>query len=135
MLVIDTNVLLWCILGKASKRIDALQAKGVLILVTDQNVDECWRTLVSKFGISNQLAAERVAHTIAPLEVLATERYTEHRSDALARLGQGGSSDWPALAAAIALDADIWSDDRDYFGVGVAVWSTPNTRHASPDRP
>jgi predicted nucleic acid-binding protein len=32
--------------------------------------------------------------------------------------------DWPVLAAALALDCPIWTQDADFFGVGVVTWST-----------
>jgi predicted nucleic acid-binding protein len=33
-------------------------------------------------------------------------------------------ADWPVVAAALALSAAIWSNDRDFFGTGVATWTT-----------
>jgi predicted nucleic acid-binding protein len=32
--------------------------------------------------------------------------------------------DWPVLATALALACAIWSEDTDFFGTGVAVWTT-----------
>jgi predicted nucleic acid-binding protein len=32
--------------------------------------------------------------------------------------------DWPLIAAALALDLPIWTEDRDFFGCGVATWVT-----------
>ncbi len=37
-------------------------------------------------------------------------------------------ADWPSVALALALDAAIWTEDRDFFGIGVAVWSTATVR-------
>ena len=34
--------------------------------------------------------------------------------------------DWPIVAAALELDCPIWTDDRDFFGCGVATWATAN---------
>jgi predicted nucleic acid-binding protein len=34
------------------------------------------------------------------------------------------SDDWPTVALALALEADIWTHDRDFFGCGVATWTT-----------
>jgi hypothetical protein len=33
-------------------------------------------------------------------------------------------TDWPTVAAALALGADIWTDDADVLGCGVAPWTT-----------
>ena len=32
--------------------------------------------------------------------------------------------DWPILAAALALDCPIWTEHIDFFGCGVATWTT-----------
>lgn len=33
-------------------------------------------------------------------------------------------NDWHVVAAALQTRAPIWTDDRDFFGCGVATWST-----------
>ena len=62
-----------------------------------------------------------------------SEEYDWLRSYADARLREGGKSDWPVLAAAMAFEADIWSGDTDLFGVGVPVWTTDNVRFVERD--
>ena len=32
--------------------------------------------------------------------------------------------DWAVVATALALDADIWTNDNDFLGTGVATWTT-----------
>ena len=32
--------------------------------------------------------------------------------------------DWPVLATALALDCPVWTEDKDFFGSGVATWTT-----------
>lgn len=33
-------------------------------------------------------------------------------------------ADWPVVATALALSADIWTNDNDFLGTGVATWTT-----------
>jgi predicted nucleic acid-binding protein len=33
-------------------------------------------------------------------------------------------NDWPLVACALVLAADIWTADKDLFGTGVATWTT-----------
>ena len=40
------------------------------------------------------------------------------------RLFRRDEDDWPILAAALALDCPIWTEDTDFFGCGVAIWTT-----------
>jgi predicted nucleic acid-binding protein len=37
-------------------------------------------------------------------------------------------SDWPVVAAALALSAAIWTNDNDFLGTGVATWTTETLR-------
>jgi predicted nucleic acid-binding protein len=32
--------------------------------------------------------------------------------------------DWPVLATALGLACAVWTEDADFFGTGVAVWTT-----------
>lgn len=45
------------------------------------------------------------------------------------RLKLRDEDDWPILAAALALNCPIWTEDADFFGVGVATWTTSNILH------
>lgn len=53
------------------------------------------------------------AETYASLETIARERIKQRDED-----------DWPVLAAALALGCAIWTEDTDFFGCGVATWTT-----------
>lgn len=37
--------------------------------------------------------------------------------------------DWPTLALALKLGCPVWTDDKDFFGVGVPVWSSQTIGH------
>lgn len=40
--------------------------------------------------------------------------------------GREHKDDWPALALALQLECAIWTEDQDFFGIGIATW-TSNT--------
>lgn len=46
------------------------------------------------------------------------------RVPALARIGPCDQHDGQLLACALLLDGPIWTEDRDFFGTGVATWKT-----------
>ena len=46
------------------------------------------------------------------------------RGEALARIRD--TDDWAALALALQLECAIWTEDQDFFGTGIATW-TSNT--------
>ncbi len=129
MLVIDTNILLRCSLGNAMVRVAHLQNRGIDLAITDRNIEEFVEKLSTKFGYDAQSIELEVQKVIAPFHLVLAEEYEHLRPAADARLRAGGKSDWPVLAAAMALEADIWSEDVDFFGVGVPVWSSGNVQY------
>ena len=109
-------------------RLLALLDRDIRLATTDRNALEFERRLVEVFGYSRLEALNEVERVLEMIEVIPAAAYEHARAAADERLRDGGKSDWPLLAAALALDVRIWSDDVDFFGVGVPVWSTPNVR-------
>jgi predicted nucleic acid-binding protein len=52
------------------------------------------------------------------------EAYEHRRADALSRIESRDPDDWPVLAAALVIECPIWTEDQDFFGVGVPTWTT-----------
>lgn len=71
----------------------------------------------------------RMLHTAAAetmesrVELLSATTYAHLEPLARRRIPRD-PNDWPTVAAAIALDAPIWTNDYDFFGCGVATWTT-----------
>lgn len=126
MLLTDTNILFRVVRGRARSIVNNLRCSGIRLATTDRSAFKLHRKLVAVFDVSEADARAVVEDAIAPFELLFSDAYEHRREDADARLQEGGKSDWPLLAAALALEGEIWSDDRDFFGVGVPVWSTFN---------
>jgi predicted nucleic acid-binding protein len=57
--------------------------------------------------------------------ILSVERslYAEREEDARARI-RHDPDDWPVIALALVLGIPIWTEDADFFGAGVATWTT-----------
>lgn len=128
-LVTDTNILVRCSQGRASERVTFLLTNGAELLTTDRNVDELIGVLRGVFGFSEDHAVDKAVEVARPFGIVFAETYEGERSRALARLGLGGQSDWPVLAASLALNVAVWSEDTDFFGTGVPTWTTHNVRH------
>jgi predicted nucleic acid-binding protein len=50
--------------------------------------------------------------------------YEAFEGEARARLRGRDEEDWPILATALALECPVWTEDQDFFGTGIAVWTT-----------
>jgi predicted nucleic acid-binding protein len=50
--------------------------------------------------------------------------YRDFEHLARTRMAARDIEDWPVAAAALMLHAPIWTEDRDFFGAGIATWTT-----------
>ena len=84
--------------------------------------------LVRRGGVSPELAAALIQEGFKvaedALSVIPGAWLEPFRTEALGRIPQD-PDDWPSVALALALDAGIWTEDRDFFGSGLATWRTP----------
>ena len=58
------------------------------------------------------------------VEVIEFDVYSGFETVARRRLVRRDENDWPILATALALRCPIWTEDADFFGCGVATWTT-----------
>ena len=58
------------------------------------------------------------------VELIGSEVFSEFEAEARERLGGRDPDDWPILAAALALGCPVWTEETDFFGCGVATWTT-----------
>lgn len=58
------------------------------------------------------------------VQTLEAETYASFEAVARERIGKRDEDDWPVLAAALTLGCPIWTEDADFFGCGVATWTT-----------
>ena len=60
-------------------------------------------------------------HIIEPVD---REIYGLFENEARQRLRGRDENDWPVLAAALGLACAVWTEDADFFGTGIATWTT-----------
>ncbi len=108
----------------------AAQKRGVSLGVTEAQLVEAERVLVEKLALPREQAIDALETIARLLRVAPKALYATCEQAARARLHARGQRDWLVLAAALAADGGVWSHDRDFFGVGVPVWATPNMRFA-----
>jgi len=56
------------------------------------------------------------------VQVIDTPLIEGAKDEALTRIRD--PADWPPLALALQLECAIWTEDQDFFGTGVATWTT-----------
>ena len=127
MLVLDANILIRAVLGSKVLSLLRKYAGQVEFLAPDMAFDEAREHLPSILERRNVHIAPAIAalDLVAGL-VLTVEPDTYSRFEALARqiIEQRDEEDWPVLASALTLNCPIWTEDTDFFGCGVATWTT-----------
>jgi predicted nucleic acid-binding protein len=58
---------------------------------------------------------------VLPLELVV---YAGFKTQALERIALRDADDWPVLACAMAIGCPVWTEDADFFGSGVATWTS-----------
>ena len=58
--------------------------------------------------------------------ILVVDRvlYEEFEVQARSRISMRDADDWPVVAVALMLDTPIWTEDNDFFGCGIATWTS-----------
>ncbi|MBN8734487.1 MAG: nucleotide-binding protein [Acidobacteria bacterium] len=127
MLVLDANILIRAVLG--SRVLGLLRKYGgqVEFLAPDVAFQEAREHLPGILQ-ARQIAAAPAMATLDLLtglvQAVGAETYASFEAVARVRIGKRDEDDWPVLAAALALDCPIWTEDTDFFGCGVATWTT-----------
>ena len=80
--------------------------------------------LFEKRGIDGAVALKVLDALEAVVQPLEAELYDSFQREALERISTRDADDWPVLACALAIGCPVWTEDADFFGTGVATWTT-----------
>jgi predicted nucleic acid-binding protein len=75
-------------------------------------------------GIEPEAALAVLAELAVLIGCIDAEIYGRFETAARQRLQGRDEEDWPVLATVLALECPIWTEDADFFGAGVATWTT-----------
>jgi len=128
MIVLDSNILIRAVLGRRVRQlIDVYAEKGVRFFAPQIAFEDAERylpILLKKRGTAAADVAKALQYLRRIIEPVGPELYAPFEADARQRLRGRDESDWQVLAAALGLACAVWTEDADFFGTGVAVWTT-----------
>lgn len=125
--VLDANILIRAVLGKRVRSLIIENARTVRFFaptVAYEDARKYLPALLEKRGVDAAGALkvlDALELIIQPLEV---ELYADFQPEALKRIAIRDAEDWPVLACALAIGCPVWTEDADFFGTGVATWTT-----------
>lgn len=126
-IVLDANILIRAVLGKRVRELIVEHAATVKFFAPDVAYADARKylpALLEKRGV-NSAAAMTVLDTLeAFVQPIEFELYAGLQQQALQRIAIRDADDWPVLACAMTIDCPVWTEDADFFGSGVATWTT-----------
>jgi predicted nucleic acid-binding protein len=129
-IVLDANILIRAIFGKKVFGLLGRYEDNVEFYTPDYCVQEALAKIpeIAAKRQENPDLAELFLVLVIKSVVLVVDRsfYEEFEEKARARISKRDVNDWPIVATALLIDAPIWTEDQDFFGSGIATW-TSNT--------
>ena len=130
-LVVDANILVRAVLGKRVRQVIEGHAGNVSFFVPElayYEAEEHLATLAIARGGDPEKALVLLRSLGRLVELIGSDVYGAFEAEARERLGARDPEDWPILASALALGCPIWTEDTDFFGCGVATWTSDRVR-------
>ena len=126
-IVLDANILIRAVLGKRVRELLLQNAATVKFFAPDVAYADARKylpALLKKRGVKSAAAMtvlDILESIVRPLEL---DLYADLQQQALQRIAIPDADDWPVLACAMTIGCPIWTEDADFFGTGVATWTT-----------
>ena|SRR3990167_6743577 len=126
-IVLDANILIRAVLGSRTRNLIERYAGAVHFLAPDVAFQDAHRHLpeiLKKRGIAKEPALAVLAQLEQIVQSLPHEYYGSFQERSLNRISTRDPDDWPIVACALALNCPVWTEDADFFGAGIATWTT-----------
>lgn len=126
-IVLDANILIRAVLGKRVRELILAHAEAVKFFAPDVAYADARKylpELLTKRGVDTVPAMavlDALESIVQPLDV---ELYAGLQQQALQRIAIRDADDWPVLACAMTIGCPVWTEDTDFFGTGIATWTT-----------
>lgn len=126
-IVLDANILIRAVLGKRVRELIFANVTTVKFFAPDVAYADARKylpALLKKRGVDADVAMlvlDRLEGVVQPIDL---EFYAGMQQQALRRIAQRDADDWPVLACAMTLGCPVWTEDADFFGTGVATWTS-----------
>lgn len=127
LLVLDANILIRAVLGKRVRAILVRYSDRVRFVAPKaafSEAEEHLPTILARRGMpvaKGMMVLRAIGKVVQPI---GQDAYAAFEKNAKRRLAKRDIDDWPALATAMVFNCPVWTEDTDFFGTGVATWTT-----------
>lgn len=126
-LVLDANILLRAVFGvrvrhllEAYEDVAGFYSPDVCFQEARKYIPD----LAERRGFAADLTLSVLDEISRIVEPVDRSLYEDFEKIARERVLSRDPDDWPVVALALLLDIPIWTEDQDFFGSGVATWTT-----------
>jgi predicted nucleic acid-binding protein len=126
-IVLDANILIRAVLGKRVRELIVDNADAVQFFAPDVAYADARKYLpglLEKRGVKSgpvMTVLDALESIVWPLELGV---YEGLKTQALQRIAIRDADDWPVLACAMTIGCPVWTEDADFFGTGIATWTS-----------
>jgi len=128
MIVLDANILVRAVLGQRVRKLlvsyKFSEADFCAPLAAFADAEKYLPTILRKRGKTETGLPASLTYLQTLVEPIGPDLYSSFEAEARQRLRNRDEEDWPVLALALSLSCPIWTEDTDFFGTGVAVWTS-----------
>ena len=134
-LVLDANILISAVVGNKAHQIISQHESNINFLTAEEaflDAEEYVPQIIAKRGGDNN----DINAAMEKLEILKKFIQAVPASDLIAFenvarkiMKDRDEDDWLYLALALHFDCPLWTEDKDFFGCGVAVWTTKRIQY------
>jgi predicted nucleic acid-binding protein len=126
-IVLDANILIRAVLGTKVRGIIQNSGSSVQFFTPDVCYGDAVKYLPMLFAKRNlpaDDALEVLDRLVAMINIVEANVYSLYENEAKQRISARDINDWPIVAASLLLDCPVWTEDSDFFGSGVATWTS-----------
>ena len=126
-IVIDANILIRAVLGKKVRGTIQTFAPTTRFFTPDLCYDDAVKylpILFAKRNLPSEDALDVLANLTCLIQIVDNSLYSLYEAEAKQRIAVRDINDWSIVAVSLMLDCPIWTEDRDFFGTGVATWTS-----------
>ena len=125
-LVVDANILLRGVMGRRVWNILEKYRKSARFYAPDVCFEDARKYIPtvtkSRMGLDEAMQVlDKIEHVV---ELVELHLYQEFEKAAQERIFARDPDDWHVVATALSLQCPIWTEDQDFFGSGIATWTT-----------
>jgi predicted nucleic acid-binding protein len=126
-IALDANILIRAVLGRRVRALLEAYENSAAFYAPDVCFDEARENIpriLSSRGGNPKAGITLLGQLDRFVQSVDQADYRDFEQLARERMAARDIDDWPIAAVALMLNIPVWTEDRDFFGSGIATWTT-----------